>query len=237
MQQIMIVQAQRAFKGIVMKWLERVFNYLKIEGLRPTLERDLVKIIVLHVLPHLHDKPQELETILSFRFKPSEKEVVPSALTPEEIQNNSKDFVDDRDLEDLKQVAQQVAAGRQPTGTPAAQSSGGANSGSAGSAAAASGPKPNSKVAPVWDEREEFSIQEARKLFPRDGTCALSRDDNRHYRWVIAYVGGSQSVFTKAWNDVLSPRMALKTLLLTVWAEHERLERGNCPHDLDDIFS
>jgi hypothetical protein len=233
-----LVQARRAFKGITVKWLARFHTHLKLVGPRPTLERELVRVLILHFLPDLTDKPRELEELLLFRCKPAEAELIPCALSPEEIQKNSNDFVDSRDLDDLHKVAKQVSNFRKSQGIPGPQPQTQPPSAAASSsdgAQHASGPRPITKQAPVWPESEEFSLLEARKLFPRDGTCIVSRDDSRHYRWVCVYAGGSQSAFTKAWNDEISPKQALKIVLEKVWGEHARLGRDICHFALDDI--
>ena len=93
------------------------------------------------------------------------------------------------------------------------------------------------KPAPVWDAVHELDIELAREFLPPKEWAVLGRDDSRHYRWIVAYKGGPQLVYTKSWNNTLSPLLAFQQLCKTVWDVHQDKGRGRPTYRIDAIPS
>ena len=87
---ILKVQALRAFKGVKVKYLERLYVILKVAAKRPEGEKPLVRALIVAVIPDLDGKADELEAILALRFQPNEAELIPTSLSPEELSKNPK---------------------------------------------------------------------------------------------------------------------------------------------------
>lgn len=65
----------------------------------------------------------------------------------------------------------------------------------------------------------------------------MSRDGKRHMRWTASYPR-TEPPFSKScvWNEVITERDSVITILRWVWAEHGIARGEECPYDFEEAL-
>jgi len=230
--------ARNAFGNLTVAEMSRLVQdeAVPYEGSRPTLEKDLTKLLVTWALPDL--SPVELDKIMKLRTFRAPR-VIESVLTPENAEAVDGLLVED-DAAALK--ASVAARAKKEKGHAPGQSS----SSSGHDAARFEGDEfpgeaPASTYKKKLDELEDKNalLAKAKTLLPQVMGCGIAVNNNE--RWQVRY-DQRKTPGPKSWSQCWRPGQAgmshvdvLKRAIRWAWSVHLEANPGaDCP-DLDDV--
>ena len=234
-QEILHCAAKAGFKGLTVPWLERLYEELKVPiRPRPSKEAELVKGLIQHIFPEASDE----EVMGWVKQRGKVEEVLPSVLTEEVLEVvQQQAAIDEGDHEEfVKQVNVEKRWSQKASASEPSSSVG---------VAISVDPVPSDEhhsqrvllPNPVdWDV-DNPSVEVARTWLPMVAGCKIHKDERYFHRWSIAYPGGPQKIYTKAWNTTTSPLETLRQLLDKVWQVHFNLTGEECPFNLRTLGS
>jgi hypothetical protein len=220
---ILAFAARSGFRGMTIPYLKKLANFIEVDCDRlPTLEIDIVTLLVQTVLPDLD--PLELAAILERRcmkFKPKFE----TCLTAETVEAHA-DLMDDSMTTDclkaVKVYAEAVAAMK--ASSLAAKAKAGIGVGLAGAAG---------KKKKVIGAKDHMGLAAAKKFLPDGAT--LSMETEWHTRWKISFPKGLNPPFAKSASFADNPEAKRKSLLHVLtwaWTRAAEVDGTPCPWDL-----
>lgn len=226
--------ARKAFPGLTVPLLAKLWSVLKVESRRPSSEMGYLKVLLNHLLPDLTD--DELAAIISLRRSKLVKEATSSVLLDHANLEMTRHLIEEDIVQDITKY--QKERGTHPSSKPPSSSAPNPGPGvtstaaSASTGSAASSSRPQAKL--------HFSgyhtPEGAKALIPQVAGCWIKRDDVRHMRWAAHYPmpAGTQSHWTKTWNEHYPESKALHYCVQKVWSAHHSVTGEPIPWTFDE---
>ena len=231
LKRLTVASALTSFERLSKLHLEKLWDLLEVPGdRRPTTPAALLRGLARFILPLASDEQIE-EIVAGWKKRPArDTDPVPTVLGDAEGECD----LDDDDGSDEDALNKTFKRFKTKVGGA------GSSSGAAPPSGAPVFRKPLLPDVAAWGDEDPDRDWVALLIPVREG-CRISKEVLFHRRWRVWYLGAAQLVYSVTWTPEKSPLNALKELLGTVWALHEKSldEIGqpghSCPFDLDKL--
>ena len=243
--------ARRAFEGLTVALMKDLAIFLKsVKGRMPTLEADLVRLLVTSVLTT--EDPSEIDRICKLRYKKKKKSMAfETAINPSNMEDVAE-AIEAADLPVVMKEAEKNAADARARSSGSSSRPGSASHVALGpglghpdslppAEPASSSSRAPARHAPAFREPrpvigDEITPEEARMLIPSVTGCNIATHTGR--AWIVKYlqrVTSGPKSHHRTWGGDLSHKEALIQCVIWAWDRHVEAGGEACPWQLTDL--